>query len=194
MLSIITTFSLDYVLIPLGEHWCWSLVGLKDRTYRFPTDEPESPNSFPVMAWIALLSSCLLSINKTNQFLISIADLWKNKTWLYYSHVATQNKIFRLFTCLQTIFLPPPPFYVSINFFASHECFSVQFNVRGVLQETYKWIFVMGLTAECYGREFCNAKIFRKNTALTKQIFKIPPKHTQLLHDYCTIRHVTYNN
>ena len=50
----------------------------------------------------------------------------------------------------------------------------------------------MGLTTECYDREFCNAKIFRKNTALTKHIFKIP--HTQLLHDYCTIRHVTYNN
>ena len=52
----------------------------------------------------------------------------------------------------------------------------------------------MGLTTECYGREFCNAKIFGKNTALTKHIFKIPLKHTQLLHDYCTIRHVTYNN
>ena len=49
----------------------------------------------------------------------------------------------------------------------------------------------MGLTTECYGREFRNAKIFKKNTALTKHIFKIPPKHTQLLHDYCTIRHVT---
>ena len=52
----------------------------------------------------------------------------------------------------------------------------------------------MGLTTECYGSEFCNAKIFGKNTALTKHIFKIPLKHTQLLHDYCTIRHVTYNN
>ena len=49
----------------------------------------------------------------------------------------------------------------------------------------------MGLTTEFYGREFRNAKIFKKNTALTKHIFKIPPKHTQLLHDYCTIRHVT---
>ena len=91
-------------------------------------------------------------------------------------------------------FSPLPLFTFPSTSLQAMSVFSVQFNVRGVLRETYKWIFVMGLTAECYGREFCNAKIFRKNTALTKRIFKIPPKHTQLLHDYCTIRHVTYNN
>ena len=128
VVSIITTFSLDYVLIPLGEHWCWSLVGLKDRTYRFPTDEPESPNSFPVMAWIALLSSCLLSINKTNQFLISIADVWKNNTWLYHSHGCFTEQNFPTFHLLTDDSPPAPPFYLSINFFASHEWFSVKFN------------------------------------------------------------------
>ena len=148
------------------------------------------------MAWIALLSSCLLTIHKTNQFFISIAGLWKNKTWLYYSHGCYTAKFSNFSLVCRRFFSPPPPtpFYVSIYFFASHECFSVQFNFRGVLRETHKWIFFMGLTTECYGREFCNAKIFGKNTALTKHIFKIPLKHTQLLHDYCTIRHVTYNN
>ena len=136
MLSIITTFSLDYVLIPLGEHWCWSLVGLKDHTYRFLTDEPESPNSFPVMAWIALLSSCLLSVNKTNQFLISIADdigywiallsscllsvnktnqflisiadVWKNKKWLYHSHGCYTEQNFPTFSLACRRFFFPP--------------------------------------------------------------------------------------
>ena len=145
------------------------------------------------MAWISLLSSCLLSVNKTNQFLISVADVWKNKKWLYHSHGCYTEQNFPTFSlaCRRFFF---PPFLRSINFFPNHECFSVQFNFRGVLRETYKWIFFMGLTTECYGREFCNAKIFKKNTVLTKHIFKIPPKHTQLLHDYCTIRHVTYNN
>lgn len=110
MLSIITTFSLDYVLIPLGEHWCWSLFGLKARTYSLSTDEPKSPNSFPVMAWIALFSSCLLSINKTNQFLISIADVWKNKTWLYHSHVCYTEQNFPTFHLLtDDISSPPAP-------------------------------------------------------------------------------------
>ena len=143
MLSIITTFSLDYVLIPLGENWCWSLVGLKDRTYRFPTDEPESPNSFPVMAWIALLSSCLLSINKTNQFLISIADVWKNNMWLYHSHGCFTEQNFPTFHLL-TGDSPPPllPFHQLLC--KPWVIFSFQFSLIfcGVLRETYKWIFL----------------------------------------------------
>ena len=33
ILLILITISLDYVLILLGENWCWSLVGLKGLNY-----------------------------------------------------------------------------------------------------------------------------------------------------------------
>ena len=103
--------------------------------------------------------------------------------------VATQNKIFRLFHLLADDFSFPLFTFPS----TSLQAMSVfQFSlIFVVFCERHKWIFSMGLTTECYGREFCNAKIFKKNTALTKHIFKIPPKHTQLLHDYCIIGHVT---
>lgn len=78
---------------------------------------------------------------------------------------------------------------LAFRLFFCHSHFTFLSSLQAVSVFQFNLIFVV-----FYGREFCNARIFRKHTALTKQIYKIPPKHTQLAHDYCTIRHVTDNN